>query len=69
MEWKVEDFTLSHRFHVDSMWTPAQPIPCQESIWTPAGVQLESTCPYGLHLGIQGNMNSPSQTPYGLHMD
>ena len=46
-----EDFTLPHRFHVESMWTldiffgvVAQPIFCPESMWSPCGVQLESSC-------------------------
>ena len=33
------------------------------------GLYPKPQIPCGLHLGIQGNMNSPSQTPYGLHMD
>ena len=86
---KTEDFTLPHRFHVESMWSPgqspesmwtldifflvvAQPIFCPESMWTPCGVWLDSSCsiwttwtpPWNT-----GNMNSPSKTSYGVHID
>ena len=47
----VEDFTLPHIFHVDSMWSldifslvVAQPNFCLESIWSPPGLQLDSSC-------------------------
>jgi hypothetical protein len=59
----TEDFTLSHRFHVDSMWTPGGFL---ESRWTfdlffigvsPANslsrIHLESSwTPAGVHLSI-----------------
>jgi hypothetical protein len=57
----TEDFTLPHRFHVDSRWTPGQylgsmwsldnfslvitqPNFCLESMWSPCGVCLDSSC-------------------------
>ena len=81
----MEDFTLPHIFHVDSMWTPgqllesmwsldifslvvAQPIFCLESIWSPTGVHLDSSCSiwttWGPHQNTM-NMKSPSKTPHG----
>ena len=50
----------------------AQPIFCPESMWTPCGVQLDSSCSIWTTWTPPqntGNMNSPSKTPYGVHMD
>ena len=63
----------------ESMWTldifflvVAQPIFCLESMWSSYGVQLDSS--YSIWTAWtpprnRGNMNAPSKTPYGVHMD
>jgi hypothetical protein len=40
-----------------------------ESMWSPVGLHVTPSGQHGLHLGTQGNMDAPSQTPYGVHMD
>ena len=81
-----EDFTLPHRFHVESMWSPgqspesmwtldifflvvAQPIFCPESMWTPCGVRLDSSCSIWTTWTPPRNTGNISKTPYGVHMD
>ena len=62
----IEDFTLPHRFHVELDYfffggSPAKFL---------SRIHLESSwSPVVVHLGTQGDMNSPSKTPYGVHMD
>jgi hypothetical protein len=70
-----EDFTLLHRFHVDSMWSPHGFV---ESMWSPCGVhadfplktdQFYEICvesiwtPHGLHVDSMWTMLSPWTPP------